>query len=368
MNANTNGIKTIAYYLPQYHPIPENDEWWGKGFTEWTNVAKAKPLFKGHVQPFLPGDLGFYDLRVPEVREAQAQLAKDAGLYGFCYWHYWFGGGKQLLERPINEVISSGKPDFPFCLAWANESWSGRWHGLHDKVLATQEYLGEHDFEQFFNSCLPAFQDKRYIREGGKLLFSIYQPFGSPLIPEFIKQWHNLAEKNSLGGFHFNAINARANALKLGFDSYTSGTPRSKQANNFFNRLSLKHFNIRISDLIRNFPHQGPAIYNYKDVVAEHLNKPIPDKEIPVILTNWDNTPRSGRAGIVCESASSEQFELYLKKAFAAVSANPNTSQIVFIKSWNEWAEGNVMEPSRLHGNSYLQALKSVTQQHKNNN
>jgi hypothetical protein len=299
MQAELDRIRTIAYYLPQFHPINENDKWWGKGFTEWTNVAKAKPLYKGHRQPFLPDELGFYDLRVPEVREAQANLAKYAGLYGFCYWHYWFGNRKQLLERPINEVISSGKPDFPFCLAWANESWTGKWHGLDNKVLIKQEYIGKNDFIDFFNSCLPAFHDKRYIREEGKLLFSIYKPYDSPLIPEFLQLWRNLADVNSLGGFHFNAINAKKDALDLGFDSYTSGTPRLNPGNNLLNKITKQAFNFRFSDMLRNFPHMGPEIYNYKDVVAAFLNTPVDDNEIPVVLTNWDNTPRSGRAGIV---------------------------------------------------------------------
>lgn len=355
-------LKFIAYYLPQFHPIPENDKHWGKGFTEWTNVAKAKPLFKGHVQPFLPADLGFYDLRVPEIREAQAHLAREAGLYGFCYWHYWFGNGKQILERPINEVIKSGKPDFPFCLAWANETWSGRWHGLNDQIIAEQLYPGEADFTEFFMSCLPAFQDNRYIREKGKLMFSIYKPYDSPLIPDFIRLWRNLAEQYSLGGFHFNAINATKKALDLGFDSYTSGTPRSTPDNNLVNKLSRRFFHIRFTDVIRTFPYRGPEIYRYKDVVDAFLNEAVEDQEMPVVLTNWDNTPRSGRAGIVVEGSSSRYFELYLKKAVEAVMANPNASNIIFIKSWNEWAEGNVMEPSVIHNLGYLQALKSVTQ------
>lgn len=357
-------IRFIAYYLPQFHPIPENDDYWGKGFTEWTNVAKAKPLYKGHIQPFLPSDLGFYDLRVPETREAQALLAREAGLYGFCYWHYWFGNGKQILERPINEVIRSGNPDYPFCLAWANETWSGRWHGLNDKILIEQQYLGENDFIDFFNSCLTAFNDKRYIREDGKLLFSIYRPFDSPLIPDFIRLWRNLAEQHSLGGFHFNAINAGKNALELGFDSYTSGTPRSKPDNNLLNKISRRFLNVRLTDWIRNFPNKGPEIYKYKDVVDTFLNEAVEDGEIPVVLTNWDNTPRSGRSGIVVEGSSSVYFELYLQKAIEAVISNPKASKIIFIKSWNEWAEGNVMEPSLVHKDSYLQAMKSVIQRY----
>lgn len=164
-------VKIIAYYLPQFHPCKQNNEWWGKGFTEWTNVAKAKPLFKGHYQPKIPSDLGFYDLRLPEVREEQVQLAREAGVYGFCYWHYWFGNGKRLLERPFEEVLESGKPDFPFCLGWANHSWYAKlWDKdtRKDKLLIEQKYLGKEDYVAHFMYALKAFKDKRYIKDGDK--------------------------------------------------------------------------------------------------------------------------------------------------------------------------------------------------------
>lgn len=167
--------RLIAYYLPQYHPIPENDAWWGDGFTEWTNVRRAKPLFKGHQQPVQPGKLGYYDLRDPAAREAQAELARGAGIEGFCYWHYWFGG-KQLLERPFNEVLASGKPDFPFCLAWANASWTGIWYGEPERILMEQTYPGVEDHIEHFNVLLPAFRDPRYLRVDSRPIFFVFQP------------------------------------------------------------------------------------------------------------------------------------------------------------------------------------------------
>jgi lipopolysaccharide biosynthesis protein len=209
-------IRPIAFYLPQFHPIPENDEWWGKGFSEWTNVTKAKPLFEGHKQPHFPADMGYYDLRVPEVREQQAQLARDAGIEGFCYWHYYFGNGKRLLERPFNEVLKSGKPDFPFCLAWANESWSGIWHGASDRILINQEYLGLKDYEAHFYDLLPAFLDKRYIRVEDKPLFLIYNPTDLPDMQEFCDIFKNLAVKNNLKGIHLVANNI--NNVKITWD------------------------------------------------------------------------------------------------------------------------------------------------------
>ena len=200
--------RVIALYLPQFHPTPENDRWWGPGFTEWTNVAKAKPLFRGHQQPRIPADLGFYDLRLPETREQQAQLAREAGVEGFCYYHYWFGNGRQLLERPLQEVVASGKPDFPFCICWANHTWSNKtWERKSavqkNSVLMEQTYPGTEDDIAHFNTLLPMFKDRRYMTVDGKLIFAIYDPFGFKNVQQFIATWRRLAEENGLPGFHF---------------------------------------------------------------------------------------------------------------------------------------------------------------------
>jgi lipopolysaccharide biosynthesis protein len=192
---NSPSVRVIASYLPQFHPIPENDEWWGKGFTEWTNVGKAKPLFRGHYQPKVPADLGYYDLRLPETRQAQADLAKEYGVEAFCYWHYWFGNGRRLLERPFNEVLTSGKPDFPFCLGWANHSWEDKQFSKEgtNRMLMEQLYPGEADYINHFNALLPAFKDKRYIRVDDKPLFMIYAPFLFNDVSNFISLWQKLA-------------------------------------------------------------------------------------------------------------------------------------------------------------------------------
>ena len=194
--------RLIAHYLPQFHPIPENDEWWGPGFTEWTNVTKARPLFPGHYQPRLPADLGFYDLRVPEVRERQAQLAREAGIEAFCYWHYWFAG-RRILERPFNDVLKSGKPDFPFCLAWANESWQGHWHGCERRTLIEQTYPGESDYDAHFQALLPAFRDRSYLRIEDRPLFVVYRPALIPNPGDFTRRWNLLAQGHGLPGVHF---------------------------------------------------------------------------------------------------------------------------------------------------------------------
>ena len=203
-----NKARIIAFYLPQFHPIPENDLWWGKGFTEWTNVVKAKPQFRGHVQPKIPADLGFYDLRLPEVRKAQADMARECGVEGFCYWHYWFGNGKTLLERPFNEVLASGSPDFPFCLGWANHSWSNKtWQKNEtfqkDTMFMEQTYGDEDDYIKNFYAVLPAVRDHRYITVDGKPLFFIFAPTAFNDLEHFVELWRNLANENGLKGIHF---------------------------------------------------------------------------------------------------------------------------------------------------------------------
>src|SRR5215207_9402018 len=201
-------IRPIAIYLPQFHPIPENDEWWGRGFTEWTNVVKAKPLFQGHYQPHLPGELGFYDLRLPEVREQQAALAKQYGIYGFCYYHYWFNG-RRVLERPFEEVFKSGKPDFPFMLCWANENWTRAWDGLDKQVLLKQNYSHEDDV-QHIKTLIPYFKDSRYIKIDGKPVFAIYRSTLFPDLKRTINIWRDEARKERLELYlcHFESFGA----------------------------------------------------------------------------------------------------------------------------------------------------------------
>jgi lipopolysaccharide biosynthesis protein len=179
--------------LPQYHPIAENDEWWGKGFTEWTNVTKALPLYRGHAQPNLPADLGFYDLRVPEARAAQAAMAKTYGVDVFCYYHYWFGNGRRLLERPFEDMLACGEPDFPYMLCWANQTWSGAWHGLDNEVLIEQVYPGEEDERAHFDCLLRAFKDPRYLRVEDKPVFMVYQPEDLPDSRAFTERWRRWA-------------------------------------------------------------------------------------------------------------------------------------------------------------------------------
>lgn len=366
--------RILALYLPQFHPIPENDEWWGAGFTEWTNVAKAKPLFRGHRQPQLPADLGFYDLRVPETRELQAELARQAGVESFCYWHYWFGHGRRIIERPFEEVLASGKPNFPFCLAWANQSWTGIWHGNPGRTLMKQEYPGKADEEAHFRWALRAFEDARYSRVDGKPIFVIFAPHDLPSTESFIGHWRELAEKAGLPGLYFVAI---SNSYAPGIDRYRDPildpfdavTPLVPQeyletvgrANRvkLGGRLRERNFG-RFNRLLPE-SWKRPLRIDFADVVDHALeDMPPGERYLPSVLPNWDNTPRSGTRGVVCEGATPELFKQYLEKAVERVRDHAPQKRIVFLKAWNEWAEGNYVEPDARYGSAYLDAIRDV--------
>ena len=328
-------VRVIALYLPQFHPIPENDEWWGKGFTEWTNVAKAKPLFKGHVQPRIPTELGFYDLRMPEIREKQAELAREAGIEGFCYWHYWFGNGKRLLERPFNEVLESGKPDFPFCLGWANHTWTSKtWDKELNRntpsILMEQLYPGKEDYINHFYTVLPAFKDKRYITVDGKPFFLIFDPLNFKDVKNFINCWQNLAIENGLKGIHFVGmaslsfrqngkikLNVSADDIEviyLGFDAVNSmGGARAR----YVVQGKLKtYWNLFLSKVLKT---------KHLDVIDHRaLNEQMYCEEdkwenvYPTIIPNFDRTPRTNNDTIYVNSTP-QVFKDSIKKCLSFI-------------------------------------------------
>lgn len=351
--------RVIALYLPQFHPIPENDEWWGKGFTEWTNVGKAKPLFRGHHQPRVPADLGYYDLRVPETRKAQAELAKEAGIEGFCYWHYYFGNGKRLLERPFNEVLASGEPDFPFSLGWANHTWKAKtWSTVKgpDKILIEQCYNGLDDYTEHFYSVLPAFLDKRYIRIKNKPMFLIWDPNDLPDAALFISHWNKLAKQNGLEGIHFVASsidNKNVNDLiSKGFDSVSVDLLlKTFQTRNFFRKSWF-----RILRAIVNIP-QYMGYSEYANYIMN--NMPISPNVFPSIIPNFDHSPRSGNL-LVLKNDSPDKFARLLGLLFKKISTKDPETNIVILRSWNEWGEGNYMEPDLKFGHGYIQALRNA--------
>ena len=349
-------IKVIAFYLPQFHPVKENDEWWGSGFTEWHNVVKAKPLFRGHYQPKLPADLSFYDLRLPETREAQAQLAREAGVYGFCYWHYWFGNGKRLLERPFNEVVASGKPDFPFCLAWANHSWYAKtWDpNKPDRLLIEQLYPGKEDNEKHFYEVLPAFKDDRYIKIDGKPLFAIFKPLQVENVQAFIQQWQELAKKNGLPGIYFVGQGPQKDfesIMASGFDAVNHEEVNGIHAH--------QGKFVRTMKQIERVLLKRPRCYDYAKAMKEMI---IPEDSceniLPTICPNFDHTPRSGTRGLVYTNSNPKTFYNHVRQILDVVS--PKQNRIVFLKSWNEWGEGNYMEPDEKYGKGYIEAMRKA--------
>lgn len=347
-------MKTIAYYLPQYHPIKENDEWWGTGFTEWTNTAKARSLFPAHYQPHVPADLGFYDLRLPEAREAQANLAKAFGVEAFCYYHYWFGHGRRLLERPFNEVLASGKPNFPFCLCWANESWTGIWHGSPKKLLVEQTYPGRDDEERHFRELLPAFKDKRCVTVEGKPLFLVYSPKGLPHPLKFTEHWRSLALKAGLAGLYLVGVeNAPWSPEEHGFDGATT-RPLFLAKNSESGYISS-----RLRYYYRKWLKRPTRLYSYEQSTRHLLlDECLKDNVYPCAIPNWDNTPRSGLRGLVLHGSTPELFRNHFRAVLDQVRNKPAEHRIVFLKSWNEWAEGNHFEPDLKFGHQYLQVLR----------
>lgn len=347
-------VKVIAFYLPQFHPIKENDEWWGKGFTEWHNVVKAKPLFRGHYQPKLPADLGFYDLRLSETREAQAQLAREAGVYGFCYWHYWFGNGKRLLERPFDEVVASGKPDFPFCLAWANHSWYAKtWDpNKPDRLLIEQLYPGKEDNEKHFYEVLPAFKDDRYIKIDGKPLFAIFKPLQVENVQAFIQQWQELAKKNGLPGIYFVGQGPQKDfesIMASGFDAVNHEEVNGIHAH--------QGKFVRTMKQIERVLLKRPRCYDYAKAMKEMIiPKDSCENILPTICPNFDHTPRSGTRGLVYTNSNPTTFYNHVRQILDVVS--PKQNRIVFLKSWNEWGEGNYMEPDEKYGKGYIKAMR----------
>ena len=347
--------RVVAFYLPQFHPVEDNDRWWGKGFTEWTNTAKAKPLFPGHYQPHIPKDLGFYDLRVPESRLAQAEMARAYGIEAFCYYHYWFGNGRRVLERPFQEVLDSGEPDFPFCICWANETWSGIWHGCENRILIKQEYSGEDDERKHFFTLLPAFRDPRYFRVDGRPVFVVYRPFQLPY--GFATRFRALAAEAELEGLHLVGVYSpgQKHPRALGFDAgiYNSNAPLGTWGNwtnpaSFIVKKALRALGI-------------PTIHNYKIAIQHFFPESLPPGDYPSVIHAWDNTPRSGVRGLVLQGSTPELFRMALRKAFALTREHQygTDGRLIFLKSWNEWAEGNHLEPDMRFGHAYLEALKS---------
>ncbi len=343
----TDNVRLIAYYLPQFHPIPENDLWWGKGFTEWTNVSRAQPLFEGHYQPHLPSDLGFYDLRLSEVREAQAELARKYGIYGFCYYYYWFAG-KRLLHRPIDEVVASKKPDFPFCICWANENWTRRWDGLAHEVLMAQDHSLEQN-QAFAESIVHILRDERYIRINGAPLLIVYR---SDILPNPIQTtelWRKIFKQRGIGEVHLalaiTCFSGMIDPTQFGFDSAVQFPPHCIPAKELTPPESI------VSEFSGHF-------YDYPDAVINAVSDKMPNfRFFPGTMTSWDNTARRKSSAHAFLNFHPDWYEFWLRGSIEkAKHFYSGDEQLVFINAWNEWAEGAHLEPDTNYGHRYLMA------------
>jgi lipopolysaccharide biosynthesis protein len=360
-------VRAVAFHLPQFHPIPENDEWWGKGFTEWHSVVKAKPHFRGHYQPHLPSDLGFYDLRLPEVRAAQAELAASYGIHGFCYYHYWFNG-REVLERPVNEICKSGEPKFPFCLCWANENWTRQWDGLKSDVLLEQKYSPADDLAHI-RSLIPIFLDRRYIRIFDRPLFLIYRAKQLPEPEKTADIWRKEAERVGLKGLYLvrveSFVDEHGDPRSIGFDSSLEFQPRWSQLWNlriyrrkWWHRRGLGTAEPGLMD---------NCVFDYERYVENALAAEAPRYlQIPCVFPGWDNSPRRKQGAQIFVNSTPEVYERWLRAVVNRRKARivcPEPTEIteeslLFINAWNEWAEGCHLEPCQRWGRKYLEATR----------
>jgi lipopolysaccharide biosynthesis protein len=365
-------IKPIAFYLPQYHPIPENDLWWGKGFTEWTNVTKARPLFEGHYQPHLPSDLGFYDLRLEEARIEQETLAKQYGIFGFCYYHYWFNA-KRVLNEPLDRKIKNPKEDLPFMLCWANENWTRRWDGQENHILLKQDYSLEDDTEHI-KFLIPIFKDPRYIRVDNKPVVAIYRSTNLPDSHSTVKVWREEALKEGIELYICRVESFEETGIKGGYDAaiefqpYTPNLVSFQKKNEIIGwdkplqKLLLKFYRLfnyktKVDKIIWN-RHNRLSYPEYIEWVIENYDVSNSYKKYPCVFPSWDNTARRGNNSFLFFDSSPSYFSKHLKFLKNNFKPYSDDENFIFINAWNEWAEGNHLEPCQKFGKSYLEVVK----------
>ncbi len=368
-------IKSIAFYLPQFHPIPENDEAYGEGFTEWTNVKKAQPLFEGHYQPRVPLHEDYYSLLDPQVMVEQARLAKQYGVYGFCYYHYWFSGGKKLLEKPVEMMLETPAIDIPFCLCWANENWSKRWDGGDNGIIAMQSYGDLEDVKNHVDYLCRFFEDSRYIRIDGAPLLLIYKPELIPNLTEVVSCIREQAEANGFSeirlAVQYPKYYLDGQGLDL-FDYYIQFEPAlnfektitwRKAIKNIMIKLGLKKFSQSLRNSNAYYAIKtNPSHHDYDEVWSQIVNDRCEDRRvIPCGFVDWDNTARN-KSGHVFDGASPEKFQHYLSQLVKKVSES-DAADMIFINAWNEWAEGCYLEPDEKYGYAYLEAHKAALEQ-----
>jgi predicted O-methyltransferase YrrM len=339
-------VKVLAFYLPQFHPIAENDQWWGKGYTEWARATRARPQFAGHYQPHLPQRLGFYDLRLPEVRARQAALARGHGIHGFCYYYYSFGT-KTLLERPLADMLASGEPDLPFCLCWANENWTRRWDGAERELLIEQRYGPELDFA-LIESLMPFFRDPRYLRVRGAPVLLVYRPNALPEPRATTERWRHAAREQGLHDLHLvAALTFGLNDPRpLGFDAAVEFPPHGANLSD----------SCAVDGMEPGFSGQ---VFDYRATVHRQLAlAPPPFRLYRTAMAGWDNTPRLGRRATIFNGASPDAYEEWLRALVTAARLGHPDHRLVFVNAWNEWGEGAHLEPDRRFGTGYLEATR----------
>ncbi|NMM65092.1 glycosyl transferase [Clostridium sp. P21] len=374
-------MKIIAFYLPQFHSIPENDEWWGKGFTEWVNVKQAKSLFEGHYQPRIPLNNNYYCLMDDNVLKWQTEIAKEYGIYGFCIYHYWFEGHK-LLEKPLEKFRDNPELNMPYCICWANESWTNAWIATGDvKTLIKQTYGEKDEWKNHFDYFLTFFKDKNYISNSGKPLLVIYRPELIENLNDMLDYWNELAIENGFNGIDFAyqqisfSLQKEMDDSRFKYDiEYQPGYARFDLQNNQSNRLKLLTFKMRTKirnlvtlvdrklnvNITARLTKNQLKIEDYDQLCDAIINrKPKSEKSIPGMFVGWDNTPRRGKNATVCTNSTPEKFKYYLTKQILNAKVNYK-KDMMFIFAWNEWAEGGYLEPDKKYQYKYLEAIKDA--------
>ena len=343
-------IKIFALYLPQFHTIPESDEWWGKGFTEWTNVKKAKPLFKGHNQPRVPLNDNYYNLLDDNTFKWQIDLAKKYGIDGFCFYHYWFNG-KLLLEKPLENYLADKDLDFPYFFSWANEPWARTWDGQNTNVLMPQIYGGETDIINHFNYMLPFFKDSRYIKRDNKPLFVLYKSSSICYLEKFIEIWNTMSIKNGFDGVFFIETLNLTNPSKI--SPNTNGS--------FYFEPSWIHgrFDNIFERVLKRLHIIPPNILPYQKIWKRIIKKEqISETQYAGCFLDWDNSPRKGNCGLIYKGTSTNIFDYYFREQLKKM--RKQKCPYIFINAWNEWCEGTYLEPDTKNRYSFLQAISEA--------
>jgi lipopolysaccharide biosynthesis protein len=356
-------VRLLAFYLPQFHPIPENDSWWGQGFTEWTNTSTSKPLFSGHYQPHIPADLGYYDLRDHHILEKQAEMAQEYGVHGFVFYHYWFSG-KRLLDLPVKNMLVLKTPDIPFCLCWSNENWTRRWDGLDQEILIEQKYSTDDDVSHIRN-LIPVFEDKRYFRIKGRPVFIVYRAEQLPNQKKTAEIWRSEVAKAGLGELYLVQVESFISDIDPadnGFDAAVEFAPDWRRIGTPLYHDPKKEILDKNDDLTATYLKN--RVYLYDDVVQNMLEKPEPNyKRFPGVFPGWDNSPRRQKTEIatIIHGSTPDKYQNYLKKIITRVCMHlQGEERLVFINAWNEWGEGCHLEPDRRFGHAYLKATRNV--------